>query len=268
VRGNIVKPTVFLGGGRITTALIAGLRLANYNERIVVHDRNHEKLRKLKREFSVIAEPEVDRAVDSAGLLLIAVRPDSVRGLLQQIGKPRQPVIAVSLAAGIPLNNLRAYTGLSVKWARAMPSPACRSGHGLTAVAFPRSLPKVSRAQVKGFFAKVGAVLEVSENKFDAFTVTYSCSHGYHALATLARAGERIGLDRKTAMTAAAHALADGILSWRAGEIGLEDLLHEAATPHGIAATTLAAMDRSGYLRTVERGLRAGLAKAQANANR
>jgi pyrroline-5-carboxylate reductase len=263
-----VKPTVFLGGGRITTALIAGLRLANYKGPIIVHDRNPEKLRKLKREFSVIAEPDADRAVDSAGLLLIAVRPDSVRDLLQQIGKPRQRIIAVSLAAGIPLSNLRAYAGLSVNWARAMPSPACRSGHGLTAVAFPRSLPKVCRAQVKGFFAKVGTVLEVPESKFDAFTVTYSCSHGYHALATLARAGERIGLDRKTAITAAAHGLADGIISWRKGNIRLEDLLHEAATPHGIAATTMAAMDGSGYVRTVERGLRAGLAKAQANAKK
>jgi pyrroline-5-carboxylate reductase len=268
MRGNIVKPTVFLGGGRITTALIAGLRLVNYNGPIIVHDRNPEKLRKLKREFSVTAEPDADRAVDSAGLLLIAVRPDSVRDLLQQIGKPRQRIIAVSLAAGIPLSNLRAYAGLSVNWARAMPSPACRSGHGLTAVAFPRSLPKVSRAQVKGFFAKVGAVLEVSENKFDAFTVTYSCSHGYHALAALARAAEKIGLDRRTALTASAHALADGILSWRQGKISLEGLLHEAATPGGIAAATMAAMDRSGYLRNVERGLRAGLAKARANAKK
>ena len=263
-----MKPTVFLGGGRITTALIAGLRLANYTPPIIVHDRNPEKLRKLKREFSVVAEPDLARAVDSAGLLLIAVRPDSVRDLLQEIGKPRQWIIAVSLAAGIPLSNLRAQGGSPMSWARAMPSPACRSGHGLTAVTFPRSLPKPARNQVKGFFAKVGPVLEVPESKFDAFTVTYSCSHGYHALATLARAGERLGLDRKTALTAAAHALADGIISWREGNIRLEDLLHEAATPGGIAATTMAIMDRSGYLRTVERGLRAGLAKAQANANK
>jgi pyrroline-5-carboxylate reductase len=263
-----VKPTVFLGGGRITTALIAGLRLAKYKRPIVVHDKNPAKLRRLEREFSVIVEPDLGRAVDSAGLLLIAVRPDSVRELLQQIAKARKPVLTVSLAAGVPLSNLRAQLGPPAQWARAMPSPACRSRRGLTAVTFPQSLPKPARTQVKRFFANVGPVLEVPETKFDAFTVTYSCSHGYHALAALGRAGEKIGLDRKTALTAAAHALADGILSWREGKIRLEHLLHEAATPGGIAAATMTAMDRNGYLRTVERGLKSGLAEAQANAKR
>jgi pyrroline-5-carboxylate reductase len=263
-----VKPTVFLGGGRITTALVAGLRLANYKTTILVHDRHSQKMRNLKREFSVRAEPDLRQAVDSAGLLLIAVRPDSVRDLLQQIETIKKPTIVVSLAAGIPLARLSAHLRAPVQWARAMPSPACRSGHGLTAVTFPRSLPMASRTQVKRFFAKVGSVLEIRESRFDTFTVTYSCSHGYHAVAALAQAAENIGLDRKTALTAAAHALADGILSWREGDIDLSDLFHEAATPGGIAATTMAAMDRRGYLRSVEGGLRAGLARAKANARK
>ena len=263
-----MKSVVFLGGGRITSALIAGLRLATYKGPIVVHDRNPEKLRRLRREFLISTEAQLDRAVDEAGMLLIAVRPDSVRDLLQQVGKLRKPILAVSLAAGIPLSNLRAQLGPPVTWARAMPSPACRFGNGLTAVTFPRSSSKEIRTQVKDFFAKVGAVLEIPESEFDAFTVTYSCSHGYHALATLARAAESIGLDRRTALIAAAHALADGILAWREGDSRLEDLLHEASTPGGIAATTMGAMDSRGYLRTVEHGLKAGLSKAQANARK
>jgi len=261
-----VKPTVFLGGGRITTALIAGLRLANYKKPILVHDRHPEKLRKLSRDFPAVAETDLRRAVQQAGMLVVAVRPDSVFDLLSKIGRLQRPVLAVSLAAGIPLALLRARLGSPVQWARAMPSPACRSGHGLTAVTFPRSSAKQVRARVKSFFATVGAVLEIPESQFDAFTVTYSCSHGYHALATLARAGQRLGLDRRTARTAAAHALADGILSWRQSKVSLEHLLQEAATPGGIAATTMASMDKAGYARAVERGLQAGLKKAKANA--
>ena len=56
-------------------------------------------------------------------------------------------------------------------------------------------------------FALVGAVLEIPENQFDAFTVTFSSSHGYHALATLIDAAEAVGLDRKSARVAATHAL-------------------------------------------------------------
>ena len=261
-----MKPIVFLGGGRITTALVAGLRLANYKKPLLVHDRHPEKMRKLSREFSVVFEADLRRAVQQAGMLVVAVRPDSVFDLLTKIGKSNRPVLAVSVAAGIPLSLLRARVGFPVQWSRAMPSPACRSCNGLTAVTFPRSSSKGVRAQVKSFFANVGQVLEIQESQFDAFTVTYSCSHGYHALTTLARAGKILGLDHETALIAAAHALADGILSWRKSKIRLADLLREAATPGGIAATTMAAMDKAGYARAVERGLRSGLKRAKANA--
>jgi pyrroline-5-carboxylate reductase len=147
-----------------------------------------------------------------------------------------------------------------------MPSPVCRSGQGLTALTFPTGLSRRDRKLIRAFFETFGKVVEVPESKFDAFTVTYSCSHGYHALATLAKAGEAAGLDRRSALIASAHALASGILAWREGNESLESLLEEAATPGGIAATTMAGMDAAGYGRAVRAGVRAGLARARANA--
>jgi pyrroline-5-carboxylate reductase len=263
-----VKATVFLGGGRITSALIAGLRLARYPAPIIVHDRHLEKLRELKRLYAVGVDRDLGRAVAAAGLLLIAVRPSSVRELLEQIGTVRHRLIAVSLAAGIPLAQLRHPLGPKVQWARAMPSPVCRAGRGLTGVTFPASASPRTRISVKNFFGMVGAVLEIPEPQFDAFTVTYSSSHGYHALAALAEAAQAIGLNRKHALAAAAHALADGIMAWREGQASLRALLHEAATPGGIAATVMDAMDKAGYRATIARGLRAGLARAKANARK
>jgi pyrroline-5-carboxylate reductase len=263
---------VFLGGGRITGALLAGLRLAHYKQPIVVHDRHLQKLRQLKLEHKVTIEPDLFRAVEQARILIVAVRPDSVRELLQEIGRSQlphvRPTLAVSLAAGIPLKQLRAWMGPLVRWARAMPSPVARSGRGLTALTFDRDFPTHARREIWAFFAKVGAVQEIPESKFDAFTVTYSSSHGYHALDALAGAAQKLGLDRQTAFTAAAHALAEGILAWQESDVPLTDLLHEAATPGGIAAATLASMDKSGFQRIVEKGLRAGMYRAKKNAQR
>jgi pyrroline-5-carboxylate reductase len=268
VRGSLVKPVVFLGGGRITGALIAGFRLAKYSMPIIVHDRHPGKLRALKRRHRVKIERDLNKAVGSAGLLLIAVRPASVSELLSEIGTITHPVIVVSLAAGVPLAELRRYLGPKAQWARAMPSPVCRMGHGLTGLTFPATASARTRSSVKGFFCKVGEVLEIPESQFDAFTVTYSSSHGYHALAALANAARRIGLDRKHGLTAAAHALADGIVAWRESDVSLKELLREAATPGGIAATVISAMDEGGYERIIERGLRAGRARAKANARK
>jgi pyrroline-5-carboxylate reductase len=116
-------------------------------------------------------------------------------------------------------------------------------------------------------FERVGGVLEIPERQMDAITATHSPSHGYHALATLAKAAEAEGLERKTALTAAAHALSDGIAYWRESGLSLDELLQEASTPGGIAAATMAAMEKAGYSRAVTQGLKAGVNRARRNAS-
>ncbi len=256
----------FLGGGRITGALAAGLRLAGDGREIFVYDRNPEKVRQLRRESGVQVARDLKSAVRQSQMLIIAVRPGSVAEVLAEVAEcGASPELCVSLAAGIPLKNLRSWLP-GTRWARAMPSPVCRVGRGLTALCFDRGAGKKDRTMVRELFALVGQVVEVPERKFDAFTAAYSSSHGYHALAALASAAQDAGLDRKTALIAASHALADGILYWRESGSDIGELLHEAATPGGIAAATMMAMDRAGYSRAVKKGLAAGIAQARKNA--
>jgi pyrroline-5-carboxylate reductase len=264
-----MKATVFLGGGRITGALIAGLRLAGDERTVVVHDRHPEKVRALRRESRVEVARDLKSAIEGAEMLIVAVRPGSVKEMLAQVVAcgAALPRLCISLAAGIPLRNLHACMG-SVRWARAMPSPVCRMGRGLTPVCFERSVTKADRAHVRKFFELVGPVLALREEQMDAITAAHSATHGYHALAALAKAAQDAGLDRKTALIAAAHALGDGIAYWRASGLSLDELLEEAATPGGIAAATMAAMDRAGYSRAVARGIHAGVKQARRNARR
>ncbi|HEY3971434.1 MAG TPA: pyrroline-5-carboxylate reductase dimerization domain-containing protein [Candidatus Sulfotelmatobacter sp.] len=267
--------TVFLGGGRITSALIAGLRLGGDDRLILVFDRNPEKLRALRRAGQVETSHKLTSELfRDTEMLIVAVRPRSVEHLLDSIEKKIEasglpvPRLCVSLAAGVPLHKLRGRLGPKARWARAMPSPVCRVGRGLTALSFDRSVSQRDRKKVRDFFARVGAILEIPEKQLDVFTATFSSSHGYHALSTLAEAAHAAGLDAVTAQIAAAHALCDGIAYWRESGESLSDLLQEAATPGGTAAATVAAMDSSGYARAIRNGIRAGMQQARRNARR
>ena len=247
---------------------MAGLRLAGHYRPIVMYDRHPEKARALRRKWRVEVAPDLKSAVNRAAMLIVAVQPASVPKLLEEVRACgiEAPRLCVSLAAGVPLRNLR--LSLPARWARAMPSPVCRIGRGLTALSFDRGVGLADRKRVRELFACVGQVVELREKDFDAFTATYSSSHGYHALASLAKAAQEEGLNGKTALIAAAHALADGIVYWRESGLSIESLLHEAATPGGIAATTMAAMDKAGYGSAVRKGIRAGIAQARKNATR
>lgn len=263
-----MKATVFLGGGRITGALCAGLRLAGDHREIVVYDRHPEKLKALRRESGVEIARELKSAVAKAGLLIVAVRPGSVKEMLCEVEAcgAAPPTLCLSLAAGIPFRNLRKWLDAPVRWVRAMPSPVCRIGRGLTPVSFDRGVAKGDRVRVRKLFTQVGPVIDLPESQMDAITATHSPTHGYHALANLAEGAQRAGLNRKVALIAAAHALSDGISYWRESGLELDELLHEAATPGGIAAATMAAMDEAGYARVVRKGLSAGIAQARRNA--
>jgi pyrroline-5-carboxylate reductase len=257
---------LFLGGGRITSAMCEGLRLAGYRGPLTVYDHNPQKMRALTRESHVKAAPDLKSALKRTSMLVLAVRPGSVPEMLKEVqdcGVP--PGLCVSLAAGVPFTKLRMLLP-KARWVRTMPSPVCRIARGLTAVCFDRRIGKSERIQVRTLFSLVGKVVEIPERQFDAFTATFSSSHGYHALKTLAEQARRAGLDRKIAMTAAAHALCEGIFYWRESGTTLEELLHEAATPGGTAAATMNAMDQSGYAQVVAKGLAAGIGQALKNA--
>lgn len=265
-----MNSTVFLGGGRIASAMIEGLRLSEYKPPIVVHDKSAAKMRRLHHEFQVRTEPKLESAVEDSGFIILAVRPDAAKELIADLVVPvrtrlersRKPLIIVSVMAGIPLPWLRKSLGPDICLARVMPSPLCNIRRGLTAIVFDGNCRRDGRKKVREFFGSLGAILEIPERQFNAFTVTYSSSHGLHALSALSDAGESVGLDRKIAELAAAHALGDSITALREGKASLRQMLKAAATPGGIAETTMAMMDKSGYRAAVENGVRRGFERA------
>jgi pyrroline-5-carboxylate reductase len=264
-----MKAVTFLGGGRITGALAAGLRLAGYNRPIVVYDRHPEKLKALRRESQIKIARDLKSALAIANMLIVAVRPASVEEMLEEVAAcgTQAPQLCISVAAGVPLRNLRTWLRPPVRWVRAIPSPVCRVRRGLTPLSFDHGVTRRDRSLVRKFFAHVGPVLELRESQLDAVTATHTPTHGYHAVATLAQAAQKAGLDHKTALIAATHALVDGVSSWRDHGGELTELLHEAATPGGVSAAVMEAMDKAGYARVLVTGLKAGLARARRNAH-
>ena len=136
-KSGLKTATVFLGGGRITSALCSGLRLGRYESDLVVYDRNPSKLRALRRESGIEIARDLKSAIERAHMLILAVRPASVLGLLDEIARSGiAPGLCVSLAAGVPLSTLRRSAG-AVRWVRAMPSPVCRMMSSVRSVETP-----------------------------------------------------------------------------------------------------------------------------------
>jgi pyrroline-5-carboxylate reductase len=265
-----VGTTLFIGSGSIGAAMIAGLRMGKYAAPIAVHDHRAERMRLLRRAHGATEEPDLGTGVRAARLIVLAVRPDAADEVLRELnvalerGGPREPrKTLVSVMAGLPLAWLRKRIRAGVRWARAMPSPLCESGNGLTALAFGSECVRETREAVYHLFGTFGQVVALPERHFDAFTVIYSPSHGVHALSALADAGVEAGLSRKTALRAAAHALSGAEAALTTGSGDLKRMERQAATPGGTAEATMAGMESAGYRKAVAQGVQWGIARAR-----
>jgi pyrroline-5-carboxylate reductase len=82
-------------------------------------------------------------------------------------------------------------------------------------------------------------------------------------LSALTETAIKLGLPKRVAEVAAAHALTSGVVALQEGKETLEKKLRQAATPGGIAEATMAAMDENGYRAAVMHGLRSGFRRTK-----
>ena len=100
-----MKHIVFIGGGNMGEALVAGLLASKQwkPSEITVTDKRPETLAQLKKKYKIQVSGDNKQAVAKATVILLAVKPQHMRAVLAEIGpvlRPRQLVL--SIAAGIP----------------------------------------------------------------------------------------------------------------------------------------------------------------------
>src|SRR5204863_9366261 len=92
-------------GGRIGEALLSGLLSSGWRDpsEVVVTARREESIAELHERHGAEATSDNAAAVDGAGIVVVAVKPQDIDVLLGEIGQhvtPEQPL--VSVAAAIP----------------------------------------------------------------------------------------------------------------------------------------------------------------------
>ncbi|MEK9133046.1 MAG: pyrroline-5-carboxylate reductase [Patescibacteria group bacterium] len=140
--------------------------------------------------------------VDSCELICLAVRPGDIQEILTSIKKNLKNQILVSIAAGVSLKKLTAWSGGYKKIVRVMPNLPVQVGEGMSVW---KSTPGISAADKKivlNFLNSFGKSLEVSEEKLiDIATAVSGGGPAYTAafLECMADACEKIGFTKDAA---------------------------------------------------------------------
>ena len=130
------KRVAFVGAGHITSAMVHGLIGAGFSpDNIAISNRSSDKLAQMKTQFAVHTHSDNLCAVRGADIVFLAVKPEQVCNVAQQIAPEiTENTFVVSLAAGVLLVSVKKALGGHNLVARVMPNVSARVGQSASVI--------------------------------------------------------------------------------------------------------------------------------------
>jgi pyrroline-5-carboxylate reductase len=172
---------------------------------LLMSDVRSERLDELKRLYGVQITADNATLVRRADVVLLAVKPQILGPVLDEIAPATPGKLLISVAAGVSTSEIRRHLPPGTRLIRVMPNTPALVLEGATAIAYAAGLEDGDLDVARRIFEAVGRVVILHEDMMDAVTGLSGSGPAYIALVVeaLADGGVRVGLDRKTAMTLA-----------------------------------------------------------------
>lgn len=258
---------VFVGGGQIAEALIAGALSAGVYEpdHIYAADPDTRRVDHLKQKYGVLASTSNRDAVIHGSSVVLAVKPQMLDAVLQEIGADLVEKLVVSVVAGASIRRVVDACGRPVRVVRAMPNTPALVQEGMTALAIGPGVEQEDTARVRRLFESVGRVVLVEERLMDAVTGLSGSGPAYVFLAieALADGGVKMGLPRETACLLAAQTVlgaARMVLQTGQHPARLKD---QVASPGGTTIAGLHQLEQGGLRATLIDAIEAAAKRSQ-----
>ena len=194
----------FIGGGNMASALISGLvnpPRAHLNIRVC--DPSKEARGHLEKTFQVSTFTDAALAIDTADVVVLAVKPQTMPVVLSSLaGRVGPEQLLLSIAAGTPISKIKQELGQNQAVVRSMPNTPALIGHGITGVVADPNCSPEQHDQAEEILSAAGEVVWLDdESLMDAVTAISGTGPAYFFLLTeaLAAAARELGLPPETA---------------------------------------------------------------------
>ena len=199
-----MKSCVFIGGGNMASCIVSGLSNTNTDKyRITVCDPNQAKLDLLKEKYKVEICLSNKKAVKDADLLILAVKPQSIRSVINEIQSLiKSSAIIISVAAGVKTTSIKSWLGKSNVIIRAMPNTPSAVLCGATGLYTNPETSEKTKNQVKEIFDAIGFSCWVDDEKDINAVIALSGSspaYFFKIFEIMQDIGQELGLDEKKA---------------------------------------------------------------------
>lgn len=256
-----------IGCGNIGISIINGMLKAGMipSENITATRRNLGELSQLEGTGVKLTNDNV-RAVKESGLIVIAVKPYNITGVLDEIKGYLIPGhhILISVTAGIPISQISKSVGNEVTVFRAMPNISASVGKSVSCICHNGATSEETEA-VKALFDYVGTTMTIEEDLMESATILGACGIAYvlRFIRAMIQGGIQIGFDAVTASAIVNHTVKGAAELLIEGHQHPEFEIDKVTTPKGCTIVGLNEMEHNGFSSSLIKGLVASFEKIE-----
>ncbi len=258
---------LIIGGGRMGQTICAGLLQIDgiVPQSVCVANPGEEKRRFIEETYGVRTVESCTQGLP-ADTIIIAVKPKFVTQVAQELAEEGIPnTRVVSIAAGISTSSLASVLGNELPIVRVMPNTPLQCGFGMSAISASSSASEDDCELVRELFSHMGRALIIDEEFQDVACAISGSGPAYFELfcETIAREGERLGLDYETALELSLQTMYGTAALIDTTHQSLPEAIEAVSSPGGTTVAALDAMRSAGLEEALRCGVRAATRRSK-----
>jgi len=250
----------FVGAGRMAEAIISSLLGSEMvaARQVCASDIAVGRRRLLKRRYGIRMFPKSLPVVTSAKVIFLAVKPQDLKKVVQEIapGITRGHLV-ISIAAGKTISFIESFL-TEAKVIRVMPNLSSLVMEGMSVFCSGTKTTAKAKKTATKLLSCFGKVLELPEERFDAVTALSGSSPAFLAylLDMIIDAAVREGLKKKEALLLGKQTMLGTARLLIEKGIAPKELVRAVASAKGTTAAGLAVLEKSDVATVLRRTIR------------
>jgi pyrroline-5-carboxylate reductase len=266
------RKVAILGGGKIGESLLAGLLSSGWRsaDEVVVTGRREERIAELAERYGVPVTLDNAEAVEGAGLIVVAVKPQDIEALLVDLtGRITADQTVLSVAAAIPTGAIERHLSGDIPVVRAMPNAPSTVHEGIAGICAGTHAGDEHLALAEEALTHLGAVVRVAEPYMDAVTAVSGSGPAYFALLAEAmiEAGILLGLGREVSTQLVVQTMLGTAKLLRDEKMHPVELREAVTSPGGTTINAIRELENAGVRAAFLNAIQAAMDRSRELAN-
>lgn len=258
----------FIGGGNMAAALIGGLAdKLTAASNIHVIDIHVDSIQRLQQQFGVSISGDIDATIADSDVIVLAVKPQQMKGVVAQVLPHIGTQLVLSIAAGIRASDLSRWLGGHGAIVRTMPNTPALIGKGVTGMVATTGVSAEQRSAADAILRAVGETVWLDDEALiDPVTAVSGSGPAYvfYFLEAMQQAAQEMGLTAEQGNALAISTFVGAAELAAKSDDPVSVLRERVTSKGGTTYAALSSMEDSGVKEAIVRAMKAAAARGKA----